>query len=125
MEYEWDRAFRGVGVTYEKRVVRVANDKALMALFRSSGRKGALALSEYITCEHAKRFDEDLRITKKSLAAEIYGHYVLMRISLRAKKRFGNIKPVRWMIRHMDVVDCGDRGVDNNRFVWDIYSILW
>jgi len=125
MPYNWNREYRDVGVIYEDRVVRIANDASLAALFKEKGRRGALALSGHILCRYASLSGRELQITDRSLAAEIYDHYKLQVWTLRFEKLMGRCRPTRWMMRHMEVIDCGEKEVDNNRFLWDLFSILW
>ena len=125
MDYEWDRAYKGVGVTYEEKVVRIANDPALRDFFRTKKRRGSIPLAKNIIRRHESIYGKTLMISDSSLAAEIHGHFMIQEIFLRLRKIFGDRRFIRWMLRHMDVIDCGGRAVDNNRFVWDIFSIFY
>jgi RHS repeat-associated protein len=56
---------------------------------------------------HKQIIGRDLKITKRSLASEIYMHAWL----------YNN----GFFKSHTDVADCGESGKDSNRWVWDIF----
>ena len=125
MADKWNREHHNIGVKYEGRIVRIINDEALLAYFRRYGRKGARSLAAHIRKKSEALSGTELPITEKSLAAEIYYHFRILRIFLKIEKVTGRKRFPRWMIRHMDVIDCGGRKEDNNRFLWDILSVFW
>ena len=126
MAYNWDRRYHDVGITMQPRIVRVDNDKALDLYLSSGKRKAALALADRIHEVYEAAYSEKLDITRKSLACEIYDHYRILRITQALSKIFGeNFRPLKWLKLHMDVVDCGEKKEDNNRFVWDLLSKFW
>ena len=126
MAYSWDRRYHDVGVAMQPRIVRVDNDKALNRYLSGGKRKAALALADRILELYESQYGEKLKITRKSLACEIYDHYRILKLTEALSKLFGeNFRPLRWLKHHMDVVDCGERKEDNNRFLWDIFSIFW
>lgn len=116
---------KGIKVELLDRVVRVENGKALKALLKPGKRSAAMALARTVRRAYEKKAGTALDITEKSLAAEIYDHYLLQEMTLFTEKLFGQSRPTRWMIRHMEVIDCGEKSEDNNRFLWDWASKLW
>ena len=123
--YEWDRRYYGIGLTFEPKIIRVANDNALRYYLNRYGRRGAARLAAFARKMYQLKYGRHIKITARSLAAEIYDHFKLMEMANAAEKAVGQTRPTQWMIRHMDVIDCGERTVDNNRFVWDAFSVLW
>jgi len=125
MAEKWNREHHHIGIKYEGRIVRISNDEALLSYFHRYGRKGARPLAAYILKRSETIFGNELPITEKSLAAEIYYHYRILRTFLNIEKLTGQLRFTRWMIRHIDVIDCGGRDEDNNRFLWDMLSVFW
>ena len=124
MAYNWKYIENGIGIVIEERVIRIANDWVLEAYLGRDKHKACLLAARLREMYRTSK-GRDLNITDKSLAAEIYYHYRLQKISLAIEKKHGRSRPTRWMIRHMKVIDCGEMQVDNNRFVWDIASRFW
>ena len=117
-----EKAFPDIEVRFKQHLVRVVNDDVLMNALRDGKRRTAHLLAGQILEEYREQFGEELKITEKSLACEIYWHYYCLKIALAIEKRFGKKRFTTWLIRHIDISDCGERAVDNNRFVWDALS---
>ena len=114
-----------INIALTDRIVRVDNDENLKALLHTGKRAAALQLSTHIRQMYEKEFGKPLKISTKSLAAEIYDHYLIQEMTFKAERVIGKIRPTRWMVRHMEVIDCGEQAVDNNRFLWNLASIFW
>ena len=108
-----------------KHIVRVVNDEPLVALLKEKKRDGAHELAHHVLAQYRQRFGEDLKITERSLACEIYWHYYWLEKARTFEARHGKTKFTTWLIRHIDVSDCGEQKEDRNRFVWDILSIVF
>nr|AHF25925.1 hypothetical protein [uncultured bacterium Contigcl_1539] len=119
------QAFENIGVELRERIVRVANDEPLTVLLKTEKHKGARALARYILAEYRQQFGTELKIRERSLACEIYWHYYCWDKAVNFEQRHGKKKFTSWLIRHIDVSDCGEQKEDNNRFVWDILSIVF
>lgn len=118
---EWNRQFHGVGIRLAPQVVRVANDFVL-DVYLQSDPKSCMRLAKYIRKMYARIYKEELQITAKSLAIEIYGHYKMQKLAMKADALIGKTKPTKWLINHTEVIDCGCKEKDNNRFIWDFMS---
>lgn len=125
MEQQEDRRFEDIGLQMKERIVRVANDEPLTALLKKEKHKGARALARYILAQYRQQFGTELKISERSLACEIYWHYYCWDKAVTFENRHGKKRFTSWLIRHIDVSDCGEQKVDNNRFVWDILSIMF
>ena len=109
----------------DERVVRVANDAALRALLESGKKQKSYELAALAKEQYRKEHGKELLITEKSLACEIYWHFHMKEKAEAFEKRFGKKKWTQWLIRHMDPIDCGDKKADNNRFLWDMLSVIF
>ena len=120
-----EKAFPDIEVRFNQHLVRVVNDDALMNALRDGKRRTAHLLAGEILEDYREQFGEELKITEKSLACEIYWHYYCLKIALAIEAQFGKKRFTTWLIRHIDVSDCGERAVDTNRIFWDILSIVF
>lgn len=114
-----------IDVRMQKHIVRVANDEALIKALQEGKRRAALLLAQKIREDYRQEYGEELKIRARSLACEIYWHNYMREKALAFERRFGRKRPSSWLIRHMDVSDCGERKEDNNRWLWDLLSILF
>ncbi len=125
MEQPGNQTFENIELHMRERIIRVANDEPLMEYLIKEKRNGAYVLARYILAEYRQQFGTDLQITERSLACEIYWHYYVLKKAAAIEQRFGKKRFTSWLIRHIDVSDCGEQKVDNNRWVWDLLSILF
>ncbi len=117
--------FQNMDVRMKKHIVRIVNDEALMQALNEGKHRAALKLAQKIREDYQQQFGEELQISARSLACEIYWHYYVLKKVLAIEKRFGKQKITSWLIRHIDVSDCGEKKEDTNRWVWDLLSIVF
>ena len=131
MERKWYRTKKGIRFTVEPGIVRIKNDAALGWAMKNGGhgREGS-GVADMMIYAHWKKIHRDLRISSASLDSEIFWHMKAMELCVFCR---GTIlyrffapfrRAVEWLYVHMEVIDCGEKDVDNNRFVWDIASKL-
>lgn len=129
-----------ITITYSPGIVRITCDSALKNYLEEPG-NGALSLSSFILEEYKKRQHSELKISKDSLAIEILAHTFVDSFS-EAVSVIGNLLPpalakavlklMEQVHVHTETIDCGESGVDNNRWIWDglavfkkiIYTVL-
>lgn len=130
MARSWQKTAGGADYVLEDRVVRVLTTPRLIEGLQAEGNP-ALDLAEELRALYAARFGRPLDITAESLASEIDIHVRANVFFRRALKRSGRLpaKPLKGLLKkmlvHTDVIDCGEKAVDNNRFVFDILSFLY
>ena len=122
---EWNREYKNIGIILEDRIVRVLNDDALRAFLRSGKRYASYQLSQYIATAYQNRFHRPLEFSVKSLACEIYWHFYIKEKSASFEQKHGKKKLTDWLLRHMNIIDCGAGKIDNNRFLWDMLSLAF
>lgn len=118
---EWNTGFHGIAVQCSDRMIRVKNDDALTGFLSDPDTKGALLVAKYARALYEKEMGKPIAITEDSLAIEILGHvYAGTFAEIAEKFHVPVLKTVMGKIRERtDIIDCGEREVDNNRFVWD------
>jgi hypothetical protein len=104
-------------------VVRILNDIQIAGAVASIG---ALPAASILLSYYLKTTGRDLAISPASLAAELVGHIWPDKLlnSLLAipflppfARRF--LQEVK---RRLGVIDCGERHLDSNRFIWDLLA---
>ena len=114
----------GLTVIYRDSSVHVKANTRLRDYVKS-GRRSYGELAARIREEYRGRFGKDLEISEKSLATEIRLHVqadnVLWRIS-RLPFGTGWKKLVDRVKIHTEMIDCGERGLDSNRRIFDVLS---
>lgn len=118
---EWNTAFHGISVSCTDRLVKIKNDKALLEFLEDPETRGALLVSEYVHDLYRKELGKELKISVDSLAIEILGHVYADRFAGVIKKLgVKKISDAMDVIQsHTDIIDCGEKEIDSNRFVWD------
>jgi hypothetical protein len=136
----WDTGFHDISIELQEHWARIATDDALMNFLAQPG-NGSVELANYILQRYQEAFQKPLAISEMSLAVEILIHAYVDLIS----KSAGEIQKA--LPKHVSkailnfaeklhertaVIDCGEKSVDNNRFVFDglapfhpiIFSVL-
>lgn len=130
MERIWKKTAGGVEYVLGERVVRVHTTPVLIEALRA-GSNPAQALAEELCALYIEEYGRPLDITVASLAAEIDIHARLDVFFRRALKRSRRLpgRPLSGFLgkmqAHTEVIDCGERAIDNNRFVFDMLSFLY
>ncbi len=131
------KTFRGVGVSFGEQVVRVKNDLKLKEYLRADSGRGffrgmrneyrpARRMARFLKDAYRRKYGEELEITAGSLETEIVWHYRVTEVCryLRETLPYRLLPPFRrfveWLWIHMEVIDCGKKEIDGNRFAWDL-----
>ena len=122
-----DKEFHNICIDLQEHWARITTDKNLMDYLARPG-NGSVELANYILQRYRDIFHEPLKITEMSLAVEILIHAYVDRIS----KSTGELQKA--LPEHVSkavlnfaekihertaIIDCGEKSVDNNRFVFD------
>ncbi|MBX2953800.1 MAG: hypothetical protein KF870_14960 [Leadbetterella sp.] len=107
--------------------VHLISDAGLHQLIRTYPVKGVNRLAE----ELKKHFEEvkkrPLKITTKSLATEIRGHYYFEKLYLPFRRllRFFFLQKITDILDNsLKAYDCAEAAVDGNRRLWDFLSLF-
>lgn len=129
-----------IHILYRHQAVHVRADRALLEHLRrgvTGTRKGhmlpALEIARYIKKKYADHFHEELQISDHSLALELMIHMTAFMGGRSLDRglsylRLSEQNPVRRFVRyvadHVEVIDCGEKAIDTNRFVFDIAATI-
>ncbi len=114
-----------VGVILEDRIVRIVNDDILDAELNADPRSGSYRVAEHISAAYEEKNGKPMPFSVRSLACEIYWHYLVKIKSEAYERKHGKQKFTSWLLKHMEMIDCGDQKADNNRFVWNLLAIVF
>lgn len=126
-EYYTETVFESISIRYENKIVRITCNEALTNYLKLPG-NGSIPLAEHILKTYESYFHKPLEITLHSLAVEILGHVYadkfgasLNHISEHFSGEQMNLlhNLAEKLLERTSVIDCGEKSVDNNRFVWD------
>lgn len=108
-----------VSYWFDPKIIRIKNDDTLkeyLALNSNNSKK----LAEVTKGEYYLEVGDEIKISDDSLAVEIVGHVYPEKIA-KYLPRFIRNK----IIKHTEIIDCGEKDVDSNRWIWDsIASVL-
>lgn len=127
---DWNDEYSNILLCYSDNIVQIKCDENLMDYLALPG-NGALVLSRYIKENYRNYMNRDLKISEDSLAIEILAHAyadkfaeTIEKLSNKLTKKNEN-EVVRVMEKIRDrteIIDCGEKSIDSNRFVWDMLS---
>ncbi|MDO5714079.1 MAG: hypothetical protein Q4Q07_06560 [Tissierellia bacterium] len=107
----------------EEKWIRIRHDKDLEKALEELGN---LPIAKRAKEEYRKRHGKDIQIETNSLAVEISGHVLPGDVSYKIQElNLGKTinKLMEEIQRHTDIIDCGEKEVDGNRFIWDMLQI--
>lgn len=129
---EWNDEYMNILLCYTDRLVQIKCDDELMKYLALPG-NGAVALSKYIKEHYKEYMNKSLDISVDSLAIEILAHaYInkfaetIEKVNNRVTKKDKNeiIQVMEKIKGHTKIIDCGEKAIDSNRFVWDMLKPL-
>ncbi len=109
-------------VNIQEGLVGIVNDRSLRRMVGPQPELAAVSLVDLIKADYAAIYGTALLIADDSFIVEIWGHlyfdYFLLKYKtvLRFILLFGLYDR---LCRSCEVIDCGERGKDPNRRVWD------
>lgn len=82
-------------------------------------------LIKYATTDYELLFGKPLGVKKASLKAEIWGHLIVYKLCIYLRHNF-TFLPIKKLLNIITersaTVDCGEAGIDANRWLWDTIS---
>jgi hypothetical protein len=111
-----------INVELKPHAIKIWNDDALPGLLKVDAESSTEELIENIKREYFKLFNIEFKVSNASIAIEIWAHVYAEKFA-DAVKDFSSVKFIDGIadkiLRHAEVIDIGETGHDDNRFVWD------
>lgn len=113
---------KNVQLQFTQHKVKLTNNDELKDLLSNNTEATTDAIVTGILQEFKKRNNRDMEIKAASMAVEIWGHVYTEKFAT-AIKYLASISLVSGIadkiVEHCEIIDMGEYGHDNNRFVWD------
>lgn len=118
---------RNINLQFEQHVVRITANDELTGLLSFQTEAVTDELVTDIKTAYRKLFNLDFDVSDASFAVEIWGHVYADQFADTVKF----LSPVQWIDNiaekvsyRCEVIDIGEPGYDDNRFVWDRLASL-
>ena len=116
---------KNIQLSFTQHKIKLANDDQLETLVAIDPEISTDTLVTSIKNEYKQAIGKDIDISNASMAVEIWGHIYAENFLtvIKSLPMFGLIDGLAEKLReHCEVIDMGESGHDNNRFVWDSLS---
>lgn len=125
MDKTYELAGAQIKVGLERQIIRVYSNAVLWQYLRITPQMRFNELVATIKADYASVFGQPLAISNRSLMVEILVHVYCdyLGLSFNRKVKVAWIqKLVKKLLKRAEVVDCGEKGADGNRWVWDLLA---
>jgi hypothetical protein len=115
---------KSLHIYIRQHIIRITNDDELIALLAHDTEAATGELITTIKVRYQEEFGKELKVSDKSMAVEIWAHVYVEKFakaiaSLRITRNLADA-----IIRRCEIIDIGEWGHDQNRFVWNALSIF-
>nr|WP_199156199.1 hypothetical protein [Pedobacter sp. ASV2] len=114
-----------IKIEFEPSLIRVYSNAVLWQFLKDDKKAKFKLLANFIKDEYLKQFNKSLQISNDSLIVEILVHIYCDYLGLIIHR----VIKVKWiqyllmkLIKRAEVVDCGEKKVDSNRWLWDFLA---
>ena len=112
----------GISFQLKPHAIKISNNDALSALLTEDAETATEKLINDIKSEYLKLFAEEFKVSDHSMAVEIWAHVYAEKFA-EAIKNLSSINFIdaiaNKILKHAEIIDIGESGHDDNRFVWD------
>lgn len=114
-----------IKVCLDEGLIRVYSDKGLWRYLDGEIALRTLELVKFIKMDYQKEFNKSLKISDNSFMVEIWAHVYSDYFGLLIKRNL-KIKLIQKLIQkgieRAEIIDCGEKKLDTNRWVWDFLA---
>ncbi|WP_316826916.1 hypothetical protein [Pedobacter miscanthi] len=125
MDKIYDLLGNKIKVTLQPQLIRVYSNAELWQYLDGKADSRFKLMVEVIKADYKTHFGKVLAISNDSLIVEILVHVYCDYLGLS----FNRMVRVKWiqalvnkLLKRAEVVDCGEKSVDSNRWVWDLLA---
>lgn len=112
-------------VSFEQRLIRIASPQALQKFLSQDLELRSKILVDHIKLDYLNFVGKELAISNNSITIEIWGHVYASYLT-KSVRRLIKLKFIQsttdLIIKRSDTIDCGEKGVDSNRWLWDLLA---
>jgi hypothetical protein len=120
----------GISVEMKPKSIHLANTSSLQCILKRPD--APLQLADFLKKRFVEIHGRDIHITAKSLAIEILGHVYVGNFAEIVKKiphiprlSLPIVKTATKVTDRTDIIDCGEKEVDGNRWIWDKLAVFY
>lgn len=114
-----------VPVRVATNAIHITNDDALWQLIHANPVENTYRLIDEINSAFLEKNKRDIEISRDSLAVEIWGHVYADHFA-DVIDNLTNLKLIEKMVhpiqKYCAIIDCGEKGYDQNRWFWDLLA---
>lgn len=117
-----------IKVSIEEGVVRIKNDLHLWFFFNERLQERTVWLIDCIMMDYVTEMGKSLSIHPRSIAIEIWGHFYYEYFILLICHYLDvdtSTRRIKKLLRPSEIIDCGEKDKDSNRFLWDLLTPLY
>ncbi len=118
---------KNISIRFLKYAIKIYNDAELTGLLQQNIQDSTADLIILIKKKYVELFNVDFSVLDASMAIEIWAHVYMQKIAEVIKKisslKFIN-KIMDKIIYHCQEIDIGEKGHDDNRFVWNWLAVF-
>jgi hypothetical protein len=118
---------KAIGLQLNLHAIKIFNSDAFSAILAKNAEAATEQVITSIKNEYFKLFNVDFEVSGDSMAVEIWAHIYAEKFA-EAVKNFSSInfidKIADKILHHAEVIDIGETGHDDNRFVWDALAVF-
>ena len=125
MEKKYELFGSLIQISFQENSVHIVNDKELWQLLSADIENRTAALAHNIRNDFEETYKRALEISEDALVVEIWGHVYFEYFALAIQNLF-KLKLIERMVEsavtYSELIDCGEKGYDNNRWLWDMLA---
>ncbi len=110
---------KGIEYWAREHSIHIVNDEGFQSFIKEN-EDNVWEIVKEIKSYFRKKQKKNLKITDRSLVVEVYAHIIPDKIADFLPPGIGNIIQDR-----TEIIDCGEEGYDQDRFLWDKIAELW
>ena len=112
-------------VSFEKQLIRISSPQALQKFLSEDIELRSKTLINYIKLDYLDFIGQELSISSDSIIIEMWGHVYASHLAKAVKKlmKLSFIQSTTdLIIKRSDTIDCGEKELDGNRWLWDLLA---
>lgn len=116
---------KNIKVLFEEHIVRITLDDELTGLLKQNTQNITAELVTKAKTNYYQIFNKDFDVSDESMIVEIWAHVYVEKFAeiLKSLSLFHIIDSItNKIIERCEVIDIGEHGYDDNRFVWNSLS---
>ena len=118
---------KNISIRFLPHAIRILNDDELTNLLAHKTETSTNELVAAIHDKYRNLFNTNFAVSNSSIAVEIWGHVYVEKMAnwIKSVSSLSFINKITdKIIYHCEMIDIGERGHDNNRFVWDTLAVF-